>query len=160
VKRHASLQLFSRDHHGSLVVTQVLIRSAQGAATDRHRAIEDFLKAWSAEISQHLADEERLLTPLMGELDVQRLRKEHATLRALASEADLRRDQKDPPGDWMRRFGHTLEDHIRWEERQLFAIIERAATPEQLQQLGAETRKIESTRPRAQRGHRGQGKRG
>jgi hemerythrin-like domain-containing protein len=149
LKRHASLQPFSRDHHLGLVRAQQLIRSASGDATQRRAAVRAFVDAWEQEIRDHFADEERLLIGLIAPGHERRLREEHAELARLAQEAPARAQSPDPQRDWTERLGKLLNDHIRWEERELFPAVETSASPETLEAIATETARVEQTRRRS-----------
>ena len=148
LKRHHALQPFSRDHYQGLVQAQHLIKSADGDAAARRKALAEFLDAWEREIEPHFRDEERLLTELAGEADRQRLLEEHSRLRGLAAEAREQRRKVDPDAAWVRGLGESLSAHIRWEERELFVAIESAADQGQLAELDGLTQQIESNRCR------------
>ncbi len=147
IKRHPALQPLSRDHYVGLVQAQHLIKAAAGSDVDRRAAVADFIDAWDGEISVHFDDEERLLVPLADDAHAQRLRDEHDRLRSVAEEARERRRQVDPGADWVREAGTLLNEHIRWEEREMFPAIE-AAAPEALRDMEPETSRIEASRPR------------
>ncbi len=148
LKRHLSLQPLSRDHYVGLVQAQHLIKSADATAAERAKALADFVQAWAAEISAHFRDEERLLPELVSGEPVERLRREHRALAAFAEEARHRKDTPDPGAAWVRELGQLLNDHIRWEERELFPLIERSASTEQLRNLTQETERLEQSRAR------------
>ena len=148
LKRHVSLQPLSRDHYVGLVQSQHLIKSADASAAERAKALVDFVQAWSGEIAAHFRDEERLLPELVTGEPFDRLRREHHSLAALAEEARHRKDMSEPGAAWMREFGQLLNDHIRWEERELFPLIERTAAAEQLRKLTQETERLEQSRAR------------
>jgi hemerythrin-like domain-containing protein len=148
LKRHESLQPLSRDHYVGLVQAQHLIKSADATAADRAKALADFVRAWTAEISVHFSDEERLLPALVAGEPRERLHREHRALAELAEEARRRAAMADPDAEWVRELGRLLNDHIRWEERELFPLIERSASPAQLRELTQETDRIEQRRAR------------
>src|SRR5688572_16634944 len=148
LKRHVSLQPLSRDHYVGLVQAQHLIKSADASAAACAKALADFVQAWAGEISSHFADEERLLPELVTGGSLERLRREHRELAELAEEARRRTAMIDPDPAWVRNLGRLLNDHIRWEERELFPLIERTASAEQLRSLTQQTEWIEQTRAR------------
>jgi hemerythrin len=149
LKRHPALQPLSRDHYVGLVQAQRLLKAADADVAARREAARQFMSAWEAEIAEHFADEERLLPALIHQAgDRDRLLDEHTRLRALAAEAE-RSIAGEPGSDLLRALGTLLHDHIRWEERQLFPVIEAAANPDQLTRLEEETHTIETSRPRS-----------
>lgn len=151
LKRHPALQPLSRDHYVGLVQAQHLIKAAHGSDIDRRTAIREFVDAWHGDIVVHFDDEERLLPDLLDEAAKKQLLEEHGRLRALAAEADERRRQVDPGAEWVRELGRLLNDHIRWEERELFSSVQQQASDEQLAALEEQTQVIEQERNRGRR---------
>ncbi len=149
LKRHAALQPLSRDHYVGLVQAQTLLRSAEGGAEDRRSAVAGFVSAWAEEIEPHFHDEERLLPPLMTVDERERLEKEHAALRALAVRAKAWAAEGDPGAAGVRQLGQMLDDHIRWEERELFMSIQQRTADQTLDALRDALQQIEKTRPRS-----------
>ncbi|MCC6661399.1 MAG: hemerythrin domain-containing protein [Phycisphaerales bacterium] len=147
LKRHAALVPLSREHMNGLIQARNLQRAAgqDGAA----RAVAAFVDAWNAEIREHFDDEERLLLPLTGSPALRRrLLGEHDVLRGLAArcEADPAAIAGDPAT--MRRLGTLLNDHIRWEEREFFEVVQREH-PGALDAMEHEAAIIERRRPGA-----------
>ena len=157
LKRHESLQPFSRDHFVALRVARDLNAAASGDGDGAPHARDAFLTAWQGEISSHFSEEEQLLIPLMQSDEIARMMQEHHQLRRLASEEMPAGNDKDLK-DWCAKVGQALHDHVRWEERVLFMAIQDRATPEQLQAVGLATAEIEARRPGCRR--RGPGPRG
>src|SRR5690606_35682769 len=124
LQRHPSLQPLSRDHYLGLVHARRMVRAADADDIERRGALAAFLDAWDIEIAAHFDDEERLLAPLAPPAGRERLLREHRELRDLVDEARLRRREIDPGADWLADLGQRLNDHIRWEERELFTAIQ------------------------------------
>lgn len=131
MKRHPSLEPFSRDHNDGLILARKLTET--GA-----KALADFRQEWDRELSDHFEEEERLLGPLCGETDRSRLLAEHEEIRALGELA-----HQDPEA---RRLGEILDAHIRWEERELFPRIELSASEIRLASLGQAAEALEKRR--------------
>ena len=134
MKRAEALRPLSREHHGALAVAKVLVD-----ATDAVGASERFLSFWEADGRRHFRIEEEVLLPgwaLAAEVDragVERMLREHleirrAALRLAAGAAGL---------DELRALGSLLHDHVRFEERELFPLVEAALDADQLERLGA-----------------------
>ncbi len=151
IKRHPAMQPFSRDHYGGLVAAQAMLRAADGTPEERLRAATAFHQAWQREICAHFDDEERLLLPLISDAaERDRLLDEHQQLRGNAAEAAACvAAGTAPDSGWLRTTGQRLNDHIRWEERQLFSTIEAAISEDELKQLASDTTAFEATRPRS-----------
>ncbi|MFW6059825.1 MAG: hemerythrin domain-containing protein [Phycisphaeraceae bacterium] len=149
LKRHESLQPLSRDHYAGLVQAQHLVRAADAGPVERRAALADFLEAWRREIEPHFEDEERLLPTLLTDDELASLHDEHQKLRTLAEQGSQRRRRVDPGADWCRQLGEALRDHIRWEERTLFADVQARATDAQLAELTRHTADLDEQRGRS-----------
>lgn len=148
ISRHQALAPFSRDHYVGLVQARHLIKAADKDDVSRRKALSEFVDAWDSDIAAHFRDEERLLAAVACPEDRHRLLTEHERLARLAAEARELRRQVDPDPAALRDIGESLDDHIRWEERELFNRVQSKLTPEQLQELGVQTAAIERSRPR------------
>ena len=110
MKRHSRLAQLSREHHTALRLGRHLL--AGGAQAE--------LDAELPGLEAHFAEEERDLLPLL-ETDrhralAERLRAEHAQLRLLFAAALRGSDEAQA--------GQALIDHVRFEERELFSVLE------------------------------------
>lgn len=150
LKRHESLQPLSRDHYAGLVQAHRMRTAADDDPARRLAALEDFVHEWDSLIAEHLRDEEHLLSDLIGERQlIARLLDEHDQLRLFATAAKHFVERYEAPAaDWMRKLAALLHDHIRWEERELFPVIETNATAAELAVLSRATDVIENQRPR------------
>lgn len=148
IDRHEALAPFSRDHYAGLVQVRHL-RAAPGRdAATRRKSVAAFIDAWDHEIARHFADEERLLLDLMSTDDRERLRREHQQLADLARQLRASRREIDPDAALLLETGRTLEQHIRWEERELFQRLQEQLDAETLEQLARKTQAVEASRPR------------
>ncbi len=151
--RHEALAPFSRDHYIGLVRAHHLIKSADADAVARRKAIAEFIDGFDHEIADHFDDEERLLIDLLDAAHRKRLIAEHRTLRELADQARQLRHQVDPDPERVRQIGQAFDDHIRWEERELFQHIQSTLSEAQLRVLQGHTAPIEQSRPRQTGAH-------
>ncbi|NNM86225.1 MAG: hemerythrin domain-containing protein [Phycisphaerales bacterium] len=159
LKRHESLQPFSRDHFIGLKAANRLVDAAADAPEARAAAAKYFYDCWNAEMAEHFTQEEQLLIALMLPPEIAQLRHEHHEIRTLAKTGGSESAGQPPSGPWCKALGQKLHDHIRWEERVLFGAIQRRATPEQLTTLAEATAEIEKHRPglRIRRGRKSPG---
>jgi mannose-6-phosphate isomerase-like protein (cupin superfamily) len=121
VKRHRALVPLSHDHHHALVAARRLRRAAE---TDAAGEAEAFSRFFAEESVRHFREEEEQLFPLVAGAEearplVVRALLEHQQLHALAGrlaggETATRRE-----------LAGLLEAHVRFEERELFPLIER-----------------------------------
>lgn len=132
MKRAEALQPLSRDHLKSLLAAKRLRN-----ATDAAVAGQDFLAFWESEGRRHFRVEEEVLLPgwalhrPVDRVAVARMLEEHlairrAALRAAGAEASL---------EELRDLGRLLDDHVRFEERELFPMVEQALEPDDLARL-------------------------
>lgn len=120
MKRRAALLQLSRDHHTALVLAQRIARAADETAVAT--LMTTVPATFSREIEPHFLCEEGGLLPRLeaagkGGL-VRRTLEEHRTLRELVA--------RIAAGDrtCLKAFGSALHDHVRFEERELFAVAE------------------------------------
>jgi hemerythrin-like domain-containing protein len=132
MKRAEALQPLSRDHLKSLLAAKRLRN-----ATDAEAAAQDFLAFWESEGRHHFRVEEEVLLAgwalhcPVDRVAVARMLEEHlairrAAVRAAGAEASL--------GE-LRDLGRLLDDHVRFEERELFPMVEWALGPDDLARL-------------------------
>ena len=110
MKRHSRLAQLSREHHTALRLGRHLL--AGGAQAELGAELQG--------LEAHFAEEERNLLPLLDtdrhRALAERLRAEHAQLRLLFAAALQGRDEAQA--------GQALIDHVRFEERELFPVLE------------------------------------
>jgi hypothetical protein len=141
MKRHPSLEAFSRDHNVGLMVGRQLIRASSLDEGTRREAANTLLQYWEDELADHFCEEETLLAPLLLRIDLrERLMQEHLDFSKLV----VRCEGGLPEPHVLLRTGNLLTEHIRWEERVLFPAIERAATIPQLDDLAEQTEVMEA----------------
>ena len=134
MKRHASLRTLSHDHHHGLVQAKRLCESAHGDNEQRAVIAEGFAVAWRDQILPHFEREERVLLPyLKGSEEGARLLDEHAKLRSLIEGF---RSSGSPEPSVCGELGKMLEEHIRWEERELFPRLEQSLPEDALHAIG------------------------
>jgi hemerythrin-like domain-containing protein len=135
VKRHPALEQLSRDHHQALVVAQRLKRADDASAT---AARAEFLTYWQQHGREHFREEEEVLLPACaGFMDadhplIARVLTDHVRIRHLA---DRLGSTANPPLQALHELGERLERHVRLEERELFPLIERSASEDDLRRL-------------------------
>jgi len=118
LKRRPQLQGLSEDHHNALVVALRCRRVAEGRIDSSPDDVwPGVLEFFALQIGPHFEIEERLLMPALTVLGesamVERLTEEHERLRAFAAMSRITSAE-------LGAFGALLEEHIRYEERQVF----------------------------------------
>ncbi len=124
MKRHALLQDLSREHHHALKLALACRRACEsGDAKQLAAMIAECRATFASELEPHFQTEERDLLPRLaaaGETAlVERTLAEHAEFRQLI--ADL--PQRGSAG--LARFAELMHAHVRFEERELFAAMEK-----------------------------------
>lgn len=126
IKRHASLQPLSRDHHHGLLLCWK-IREGFKRQIDplRIKSYADWF--WQAHLAEHFRIEEEFVFPVLGNTHphVQQAILEHRSLEELFM-------QTTDVSQVLSQLEAELEKHIRFEERVLFNEIQDVATAEQL----------------------------
>ncbi len=127
MKRDRRLHGLSSEHHEALVLARAMLRNAPHWTPERGREVQ---RRFAEELEPHFQVEELVLLPALDATGarelVARTRADHAFLRetlAAVAEGD--------PGA-ARAFGACLQDHVRFEERELFPACESALAPEVL----------------------------
>lgn len=123
MKRSAILQPLSREHHTALSLAKSCERAALSDDSAKvAQACQRAMLAFSAELEPHFQIEEQSLLPLLKgpktQNLVQRTLADHERLRALLP--GLQQTDAAALGS----FGKSLNAHVRFEERELFAVLE------------------------------------
>ena len=133
MKRHTALIQLSREHHVALVLAK---RAIQGSESDpeavKHVAAE-VARVFASDFEPHFQLEEKRLLPALMQAGqrkaVERTLAEHAELRALVGQGSINHPEN------LRRFGHALAEHVRYEERELFPLAESVLKEDALKSL-------------------------
>lgn len=129
MKRHESLSPLSREHHGALILAQVLKKNApayKGLPTDIAGKVLYATQFYNTHLIPHFAAEEMIFEKIKGisallDDGLKEIIEEHSLLRKLFTEIDVQEDLVT----YLDLLGHSLEKHIRKEERALFPLIEK-----------------------------------
>ena len=142
MKRSAALAPLSRDHHHALDAALRLRRADAGTLAE---AVASFQAFFESRGSRHFEIEEELLLPALPASDP-----EWSAMceRVLAEHADLRRRGAEVADvEAAHALGERLNDHVRFEERELFELLEARLEPAELERLAREVERAETTHP-------------
>ena len=149
MKRSAALAALSRDHHHAL---EAALRLRRAAAAELDAAIAHLQGFWEARGRRHFEIEERLLLPALPETDpgwgaaAARVRDEHARIRAAVD--GLRAGGRgEAPLEAAHGLGRLLRDHVRFEERDLFKLLEARLPEPDLAHFGEAIERAEAGEP-------------
>jgi hemerythrin-like domain-containing protein len=134
MKRDEALRPLSREHLNALHAAKVLREGS-----DLDAVTEVFFDFWESQGQRHFRIEEEVLLPHWAkhaEVDrpgVARMLEEHLAIRREA----LRLKAGEVSLEEAQGLGRLLHDHVRFEERQLFPVIEEALDADALSRLAA-----------------------
>lgn len=136
IKRIEALKPLSRDHHHALLLCwKIKTGFTKNVAAERIKKYCDWI--YSQEITPHFKEEEEFIYPVLGNDNTMVIRalKEHRELRNLfESKVNLKVNLVTIAG--------KLQEHIRFEERELFNAVQDAATPKQIEYITDNTHEI------------------
>ncbi len=134
MKRAEALRPLSREHLAALIAAKKLREAESPSAAGR-----EFLDFWHGDGVRHFRVEEEVLLPSWAahaEVDrdgARRMLDEHLTIRREA----LRLEAGEATLEEAQALGQLLHDHVRFEERQLFPMVEEALDAASLARLAA-----------------------
>ena len=121
MKRSLALRQLSREHHTALSLALRIAKATEPAA--QTALLASVPPLFRGELDPHFQEEERSLLPQLAAAGktalVARTLDEHAQMRSLATAIAAGDTAALAP------FGELLQAHVRFEERELFAVAER-----------------------------------
>jgi hemerythrin-like domain-containing protein len=136
MKRSDALRVLSHQHHQGLFAALQLKRARKETAAEARRVFLDFFEREGA---HHFRAEEELLLPAYARHtgfdapEIVRVLTEHVDLRRRGQDLEA---SPDPDPSALYELGERLEGHIRFEERELFPMVEAALPDDELERLG------------------------
>lgn len=142
MRRAAELRDLSDDHHTALVLAR---RCRRGAAGRRLGALwQEVQEIFALHLEPHFRIEERHLLPALEDIGegglAARIREDHAALRALQRSGEATPER-------IARFGHLLQEHVRYEERQVFDPTQDRLPEAALRAIADDCRETRRRRP-------------
>jgi hemerythrin-like domain-containing protein len=121
IKRSEQLTPLSREHHDGLLFVWKL-RKGLSNGTDLKIVAAYIQWFWEHHLKPHFRAEEEILAPLLpaGHAMVERMLEEHQQI-----EASIHINESIPDAALIESLATQVNDHIRFEERQLFGEAER-----------------------------------
>jgi hemerythrin-like domain-containing protein len=145
VRRSAALTALSRDHHHALQAALTLRRAGAG---DLEEAIAHLQAFWEPRGRRHFEIEEQFVLPALPQTDADwreataRVRDEHARIRAAVDRVLL--GSGEAALEAAHGLGQLLHDHVRFEERHLFGLLEGRLPERDLARLGEAVERAEA----------------
>lgn len=123
MKRSPALTPLSRDHHHALSLAMQAGKAARSDDSSLWQQSADNIRQhYQQTLQAHFAEEERALLPALDQAGqtalVQRTLDEHARLHQLMQHAELASPAL------LQAFADAMTAHVRFEERELFALAE------------------------------------
>jgi hemerythrin-like domain-containing protein len=139
MKRHDALIPLTHDHHHALARARRMRLAAAGDDLDEQRSASDeFLEFFDEHTLLHFREEEEILFPLVVDRPdapmelLSRLLVEHVRLHGLVRDLRAQRGADGSPTATMAEIARLLADHIRAEESELFPLMERMLSEDEL----------------------------
>lgn len=133
MKRDANIIPLSRDHHYGLLFCWK-IRQGLSKHVDLSRIQRYVQHFWEHHLQEHFAEEETILFRGCADPLCLEAREQHSHIRRLV--ATIRRSGTYIDTSY-RTLAKQLEEHIRFEERQVFPFLEQKLSKDQLTAVGA-----------------------
>ncbi len=137
MKRDVALRGLSEQHQHGLFVARGL-RLAEDGTRELSEALEAMRATWLAEMEPHFQAEELTLVPAAAASIgadhpwLARLLRDHAEIRGAWEGL-----QQSPTPEAAGHLGRMLDQHIRFEERELFPMLESRLSADAMAKLGA-----------------------
>ena len=133
IKRNENLVPVSREHHATLLFCWKL-RTGVKAETEPERMIRYTNWFWLNHLQSHFATEEKLLFIDTEDEMVKKGLADHQRILAKINEINLRPTAKTYP--LLLELATLIDDHTRYEERQLFPYLEEKFSDQELGKSG------------------------
>src|SRR5690348_675147 len=144
IKRYKALVSFSKDHHFGLLLSWK-IRQGIDKGVSSERISNYVLYFFENDLHKHFDEEEKMLFALLPSQDVLRKKAEaqHQSIYQLVKTIKANKDQQSV----LKQLADVLEEHLRFEERELFNHIQQQVPPAELEKVSSrvpnDSRKIE-----------------
>lgn len=136
MKRSEYLKTLSWEHHDGLVVS---FRLQQGIKKEVHpdEMAQYIIHTWTSELKHHFWQEEQIIIPILNKSEkgkelVNQMQSDHNKIDQIVKKID----SKNNSVNYIEEFASLLNQHIRFEERQLFPIFEQETSTKKLQKVG------------------------
>ncbi len=132
MKRDKNLYPLSHQHHNGLMAVLLLEKGLKKNAD--LKIMNDFIiYCWEAELDQHFTAEEKYLDPSLLQLPevkdlYQQMLTEHQQIRKIIDEIKQGKESNER----IQSFHTLLENHIRFEEREMFNHIQEVVSEDEL----------------------------
>jgi hemerythrin-like domain-containing protein len=133
IKRNENLVQLSRDHHATLLFCWK-IRTGLKLNIDTERIKTYVQYFWQVHMQPHFVEEETILFAPVKDAAVQKALDEHADINKQV-ESIMASPIVQP--QQLATLADVVDNHVRYEERELFPHLENILTGEQLKEIGS-----------------------
>ena len=128
IKRSQQLTPLSKDHHDGLLFAWKIKQGLKNGADTK--VVAEYVQwFWNNHLQEHFNEEEQILAPHLppeNEL-LQQMLDEHQEIEAM-----IRINENIPDESLLAKLAQSIDDHIRFEERQLFSYAEKVIPEKEL----------------------------
>jgi hemerythrin-like domain-containing protein len=132
IKRNENISKLSKDHHFTLLFCWK-IRQGLKFEVEPERIKEYVKYFWKHFMQPHFVEEETILFAQLKNAEVQRALNEHSQITEQIEALDSNTYNS---AEQLSMLADTVDNHVRYEERQLFPHLEKILTAEQLDNIG------------------------
>ncbi len=144
IKRSKNLLTLSREHHDSLLIVWK-IRRGLNKQIALKEIVAYIVYCWEQHLRKHFLQEEQyLFNPYKQEPLCAEVLKQHQQLK---NGVDSFKDEQNATGEAIKDFADKLEQHIRFEEREVFPQLETKIASAELIVIGEALNKEHSKFP-------------
>ena len=139
ITRNEQIKKLSREHHFSLLFCWK-IRQGLKNNLQPERICEYVQYFWNQNLQQHFREEEKILFAPIKDRQVKRAINEHKQIRHQIEDLTNNFGKNDMQKN-LARIADMVNDHVRYEERELFPHLERKLSKDQLGNIGKQIQK-------------------
>jgi hemerythrin-like domain-containing protein len=132
IKRNENISKLSKDHHFTLLFCWKIRQGLKFEVEPGE--IKDYIQYfWRQFMQPHFAEEETILFAQIKNAEVQRALNEH---KQIAEQIKALDNNTHNSTEQISMLAEMVDNHVRYEERQLFPHLEKILTAEQLDNIG------------------------
>ena len=133
IHRSEHIKTLSREHHFSLLFCWKIRQGLKtNVAVERIRKYVHYF--WQHHLQPHFQEEENILFAPIKDRQVQRAIDEHKYIRQQIEDLPTYSEKKQRKT--LAKIADMVDEHVRYEERELFRHLERKLSGEQLENIG------------------------
>lgn len=141
--REPALQPISRDHGVLLVIAQRLRKAAQATVQDRVALATEIQTRHADLVEEYLGDEQIALSKMSPSyLLTNEIAEQHSKINEAIMQLTSRSVESLKP-EAFQALANAIEDHVRWDEREVLPYLQRIMSSNQREELSAHTSQLE-----------------